>query len=64
MNFEAVWVVVLQLVGIYCRGILPGLWPFIWSLVIMKVSGGACKLDMSVELLLLRGFTACTFWRH
>ena len=27
----------MQLVGIYCCGILPGLWPFIWSLIIMKV---------------------------
>ena len=27
----------VQLVQIYTRGMLPGLWPYIWSCVIMKV---------------------------
>lgn len=26
----------LQLVKSYCQGVIPGLWPFIWSLVIIK----------------------------
>jgi hypothetical protein len=28
----------VQMVGTYCRGIIPGLWPYIWSTIIMKVS--------------------------
>jgi hypothetical protein len=27
----------LQLVAVYTRGMIPGLWPYIWSCVIMKV---------------------------
>ena len=26
-----------QLVGTYCRWMIPGLLPFVWSMVIMKV---------------------------
>ena len=35
----------VQLVQIYCRGILPGLWPFIWSLIIMKVLSSLPHID-------------------
>ena len=28
----------LQLVAIYCQGMIPGLLPLVWSIVIMKVS--------------------------
>ena len=31
----------LQLVEVYCRGMIPGLWPYILSCVIMKVRGAA-----------------------
>ena len=27
----------LQMVAVYCQGMIPGLWPFIFILVIMKV---------------------------
>jgi hypothetical protein len=31
------WCVALQMVGLYTKWMIPGLLPFIWSLVIMKV---------------------------
>ncbi len=37
----------LQLVAVYTRGMIPGLWPYIWSCVIMKVSTPSIALQQT-----------------
>ena len=43
----------VQLVQTYTRGMLPGLWPYIWSCVIMKVHKLCSTLARTFDALLL-----------
>ena len=38
----------IQLVGTFCKGLLPGLLPLVWSIAILKVLSQACNLHLTL----------------
>ncbi len=53
--------VCLQLVGVFCKGLLPGLLPLVWSIALLKVSK---PFFCVVSVLCVRGciHQACVTW--